>query len=127
MHVRQLSTTTSSMIGWLDGAGNHRAWLAQGAPCVSIFVPVSATEATPTGLADPQAWRRVAGLRDLVDADPALLTEIREALDPLETGLWDEADQLADAEADGSAWIRFSQRAHRQADDAARQLLDRLG
>ncbi len=126
MHVRQLSTTTSSIIGWLDPMGHHRAWLAQGAPCVSVFVPVSATQPTPIGLADPQAWHRVARLRDLVDADPDLLPDIRAALDPLESSLWDEADELAASEVDGSDWTDFSERAHQRADDATRRLVDRI-
>ncbi len=127
MHVRQLSTTTSSMIGWLDLAGRHRAWLAQGAPCVSVFVPVSATEPTPAGLADPQAWHRVARLRDLVDASPDALIDVRAGLDPLEARLWDEADDLASSAADPTAWSAFSRRAHQQVDDATAGLLDRLG
>ena len=126
MHVRQLSTTTSSMIGWLDRSGGHRAWLAPGAPCVSVFVPVSVTEPTPRGLADPDGWRRLALLRDLVDADPSLLTEIRTELDPLEAHLWDEADELVRAGADGATWTRFSERACQQADAATGTLLDRL-
>lgn len=126
MHVRQLSTTTSSMIGWLDSAGRHRAWLAQGAPCVSVFVPVSATEAAPTGFADPLAWHRVAGLRDLVDDDPDRLHEIRSVLDPLESHLWDEADELAAGDAGASVWTGFSARAHRQAIEATDRLLNRL-
>ncbi len=127
MHVRQLSTTTSSMIGWLDPAGHHRAWLAQGAPCVSVFVPVSATGPTPAGLADPMAWHRVARLRALVDATPDTLSEIRAVLDPLESALWEEADDLAASAADPTLWGAFSRRAHQQADDVTRRLLDRLG
>ena len=126
MHVRQLSTTTSSMIAWLDPGGRHRAWLALGPPCVSVFVPVAATEPTPHGLADPSAWHRVSRLRDLVDGDPDRLREIRRVLDPVESGLWDEADELAAADAGGSDWIGFSLRAHRRADEATTRLLDRL-
>jgi secernin len=126
MHVRQLSTTTSSMIGWLDRSGDHRAWLAPGAPCVSVFVPVSARQPTPAILAEPDAWQRLARLRELVDADPTLLTEIRADLDPLEAELWDEADELAAAGPDGSAWTHFSARAGQQADVATVTLLDRL-
>ena len=126
MHVRQLSTTTSSMIAWLDPAGHHRAWLAQGAPCVSVFIPVSATAAAPPGLADPLTWHRVARLRELVDADPALLPDVRTTLDPLEARLWDEGDQLAHSHADGATWTRFSRDAHRQADEATRALLGRI-
>lgn len=125
MHVRQLSTTTSSMIGWLDASGEHRAWLALGAPCVSVFVPVSATTATPAGLADPDAWHRLARLRDLVDADPSRLGPIRDRLDPLESRLWDDADELADAGADAPTWARFSDEACHRVDGITRLLIDR--
>ena len=127
MHVRGLSTTTSSIIGWLDRSGNHRAWVASGSPCVSVFIPLSATQPAPDLLADPDAWHRLARLRDLVDAHPALLPEIRAHLDPLEGRLWDEADGLAEAGADGANWSRFSTRACQEADAAITSLLDQSG
>ncbi len=122
MHVRGLSTTTSSLIAWLDGDGGHRAWVAQGSPCVSVFVPVSPAGGAPNGLADPARWWQLARLRDLVDSEPGLITTIRADLDPIETSLWDEADTLASGSARPADWERFA----RKAQDRVTEAVDRL-
>jgi secernin len=107
LHARGYQATTSSMIAWLpvDEDEPLRAWVAPGSPCVSVFVPVFPPAPSPPALADEAVWRRVAALRDEVEAEPERLASVRSALDPLEAELWEEADELA---SDPSRWPGFA-------------------
>jgi secernin len=97
MHVRGLSNTTSSIVAELpeDPARPLRAWAALGSPCCSLYVPVFPPLGVPPELGDPRTWAAFAALRDRVEADGDTLGPIREALGPLETELWQEADEAA--------------------------------
>ncbi|MCH8815777.1 MAG: C69 family dipeptidase [Chloroflexi bacterium] len=97
MHLRGFQHTTSSMIAELpaDEAAPLRAWIAPGSPCVSVYVPVFPPDAVPPALGEPETWKRFAGLRDRVEADPTTLDEVRSVFGPLESELWAEADDIA--------------------------------
>jgi secernin len=97
MHLPGYNTTTSAIIAELhrDPEAPHRAWVAPGSPCVSVFVPIFPTAGTVAALATEAVWRRFAALRDRVDAQPTELLAVREVLGPLEAELWDEADEVA--------------------------------
>jgi dipeptidase len=114
MHVRGYQATAAAMVCDLpaDAAEPLRAWVALGAPCASVFVPVFPADApagtaglgVPDALGHDASWRRFAALRDRVEADDGALVEVRSVLGPLETELWAEADDVA---ADPSARERF--------------------
>ncbi len=92
MHRREWdSQTTASMIAELRTDGRRRAWVSLGNPCTGVFVPCFPPAIAPE-LADETQWRRFAELRDLVEADPARLPEVRAVLGAIETELWAEAD-----------------------------------
>jgi len=110
-HIRGFQATTSSLIAELPASPDEplRAWVAPGAPCVSVFVPVFPPDPTPPELAREATWRRFAALRAQVEgpvstfddpipwdgeASTARLAEVRAALAPIEAELWDEADDL---------------------------------
>lgn len=126
-HLRGFQATTSSIIAELPAAPDEplRAWVAPGAPCVSIYIPVFPPDPVPHELGLETTWRRFAALRERVEGpfstfeqtvewDPVAcrerLAEVRSVLAPLETELWDETDELvasgavADASRRGS-WI----------------------
>lgn len=106
MHLRGYQTTAASMLCELpaDPAEPLRAWVALGSPCVSVYVPVFPPEGVPPEMAEPDAWHRFDALRQKVEADPALLPEVRAVLDPVEEGLWDEAEVTGTA---GDPWPRI--------------------
>jgi secernin len=89
-----VQTTTSSMIAALPAERDAplRAWVALGAPCASVYVPVFPPAAVPSQLASTATWTRFAALRDRVEDDPAELPAVRAVLGPLETELWQRAD-----------------------------------
>jgi hypothetical protein len=105
MHVRGYQATAAAMVCDLpvDPAEPLRAWVALGAPCASVFVPVfpadapagSAGRALPDALGHDVTWGRFAALRDRVEVEAGALAEVRAALGPLEADLWDEADEVA--------------------------------
>ena len=102
-HMRGLISTTAAMVADLpaDRDTPARLWVALGAPCASVFVPVAPPSAATTGepaggaaaaLAEASTWHRFARLRDRVEADGGSLGPIRAVLGPLETGLWADPD-----------------------------------
>lgn len=100
MHVRGYMATTSSMVAELPAGQDRplRAWLAMGSPCVSVYLPVFPPQAAGVGvspqLADETLWQDLARLRELVEAWPESIADVRALLDPLEGELWDEADEV---------------------------------
>lgn len=114
MHVRGYMTTNASMVAELpiDPDAPLRAWVAVASPCVSVYVPVFPPDGVPIELARSDTWDRFAALRARVEDDGAELGAIRDALGPLESELWDEADVAAgDAGASeqfiASVWPRL--------------------
>jgi secernin len=101
MHIREYMATTSSMIVELPELTSRpaRAWVAPGSPCVSVFVPVFPREtvdgAVASALRDESLWRAASALRERVERDPEAIAAIRAELDPLETELWQEADEVS--------------------------------
>ena len=118
MHVRDYVNTTASMICDLpaDPQAPLRLWIALGSPCVSVYVPAF-FDAIPAVLSDPAQWDRFRVLRDRVEADGSALAEIRAVLAPVESDLWDEADELADS-ANPEALTAFAARAWAPVDAA---------
>ena len=93
MHVVGLQNTTASMVCAVprrDPAG-ARVWVALGSPCVSAYVPFRPADGVPAGLADASRWARLAAVRDLVEARPERLAEVRAAIDPIEAAARDDA------------------------------------
>jgi len=107
LHVRGYQATTSSMVALLpsDAEAPLRAWVALGSPCVSVYVPIFPPTSVPTQLGSPGLWHRLALLRDQVEADGTALVGVRAVLDPLESDLWDEADEIAD---EPDRWSAFA-------------------
>ena len=66
-------------------------WVALGSPCVSAYVPFRPADGVPAGLADASRWARLAAVRDLVEARPERLAEVRAAIDPIEAAARDDA------------------------------------
>jgi hypothetical protein len=113
MHVRGAQVTNASIVAELPGdrSAPLRAWIALGSPCVSVYVPAFPPAGVAPGLADPASWARFAELRDRVERDGDELAEIRAVLAPIETELWEEADDSATdpdrrARFTGGAWRR---------------------
>ena len=106
MHLRGFQNTTSSIIVELpaDSARPHRAWVAPGQPCVSVFLPIFPPH-IPPALADSATWRAFASLRDQVEADGDALAEIRTVFAPVEADLWAEADAIANQPAKHAAFV----------------------
>ncbi len=103
MHVRGLSVTAASMIAELaDGGAPLRVYVAPGSPCSSIYVPAFPRSAAgpppfvPFELSGDDLWHAADALRQLVEAEPAVLPSIRERLKPVEDELWAEADDVLD-------------------------------
>jgi secernin len=122
MHLRGYQATASSLIAELpvDPGRRWRAWVAPGSPCVSVYVPLFPPDGVPPELADPGTWKRIAALRDRVEADPDGLRAIRLELAAVEAELWDAADAAAGNPAREGA---FSATCWRSVASA----LDRLG
>lgn len=95
MHVRGYQATAGSMIASLpaDPAEPIRLWVALGAPCASVYVPVAGIDDVPSLLGDAEVWGRFDRLRQRAESDPDALTAIRSVLDPIERELWDGVDQ----------------------------------
>jgi secernin len=113
MHVRGAQVTNASIVAELPGDSSAplRAWIALGSPCVSVYVPAFPPAGVAPELADPASWARFAELRDRVERDGDELGEIRAVLAPIETELWEEADDSATdpdrrARFTGGAWRR---------------------
>jgi dipeptidase len=106
MHVRGYQATAASMICELPADPDRplRAWVALGAPCASVYVPVFPPTPVPDQLGQEATWTRFAALRDRVETDPAAAAEVRAVLGPLETALWDEADEVTDDPATRRRW-----------------------
>ena len=87
MHVRGLSATAASMIAELpaalaDGAP-LRVYVAAGSPCASIYVPafprrLPARPRLSPSLSGEELWHAADELRQLVEADPAVLPALRD-------------------------------------------------
>jgi secernin len=122
MHVRGYQTTTASMLVELerDPTAPMRAWACLGSPCTGVYVPLF-PPALPAPLADAAQWERFARLRDRVEHEPSALLDIRAVLGPVESDLWDEADDLASG-ADDAARQRFAVRAWQPVDAALARL-----
>jgi hypothetical protein len=97
MHVRGYQVTTASMVAELprDAGTPVRAWIALGSPCVGVYVPVFPTSDVPAELSNPETWARFARLRDRAEGAGGTeeLAEIRSVLGPVESDLWEEADE----------------------------------
>lgn len=101
-HLRGYQATTSSMVAALpaEAGGPVRAWFGPGSPCVTVYLPalLAGEEAVvPRALGDETLWRRLAVLRERVEADPTAIMAIRQVLDPIEAEVWAEAASLPDA------------------------------
>jgi hypothetical protein len=114
MHLRKFQATTSSMVAELSSDLDRpaRVWAALGSPCASVYIPfivppASYRQPAPVAgvLGDEASARRFADLRSLAEAIPSQLSRVREGLDELEAGLWQQADGLAD---DPEAWESFA-------------------
>ena len=95
-HIRTVQSTTAAMVAELPARDTEplRAWFALGSPCASVFVPAFPPE-VPEALAKPDTWARFASLRDRVEGDGESLREVRSILGPIETRLWEQADEVA--------------------------------
>jgi secernin len=107
MHVRDRSVTAASMIAELppelaEGAP-LRVYVAAGSPCASIYVPAFPRTAAgpppfvPFELSSEELWHAADALRQLVEADPAALADLRQTLAPVEDELWAEADAVLES------------------------------
>ncbi len=115
MHVRDYQVTNASVVAELpiDGDAPIRAWIALGSPCVSVYVPAFPPAAVTPELSDPTSWVRFAALRERVERDGDELGEIRRVLAPVETELWQEADECC---PDPDRRARFTARAWQRVD-----------
>lgn len=97
MHIRDYQATAASMVAELPVSADEaaRAWVALGAPCASVYVPVFPPDDVPVAIGEPATWARFAALRDRVERDPDALGETRQVLAPVEAELWDAADAAA--------------------------------
>jgi len=121
MHVRGAQVTNASIVAELPGdrSAPLRAWIALGSPCVSVYVPAFPPAGVALELADPASWARFAELRDRVERDGDQLGEIRAVLAPIETELWEEAD---DSSTDPDHRARFTAGAWRRVDNGLAKL-----
>jgi hypothetical protein len=110
-HIRTLQSTTASIVAELSGsdAAHVRAWAALGSPCASVYVPVFLPDGVPRAMREPATWQRFAALRDRVESDGSALVDVRSILAPVETELWEAADDAAGDPAvraafPGDAW-----------------------
>jgi hypothetical protein len=86
---------------------------------VTVFVPIFPIDGTVAALASESVWRRFAALRDRVEAHPTDLVAIRDVLGPLETELWEEANEVA---GDPTHEAAFLDRSWRRIDAALHEL-----
>ncbi|HEY3830930.1 MAG TPA: C69 family dipeptidase [Acidimicrobiia bacterium] len=115
MHTRDTAkVTTASMVCevYADDRTPSRAWFALASPCISVYVPTF-PPAVPAALADVATWRAFDRLRQRVEADGSELAKIRAVLDPVETGLWDDAERqwnagVLDPSWPDTAWARVA-------------------
>jgi secernin len=114
MHLRKFQATTSSMVAELSSDLDRpaRVWAALGSPCASVYIPfivppASYGQPAPVAgvLGDEASARRFADLRLVAEAVPSQLSRVREGLDELEAGLWEQADDLTN---DPFAWEKFA-------------------
>jgi dipeptidase len=116
MHAGSLMGTTASMVARLpDGGEPPVAWVALGAPCVSVYLPYYLDGPIPAAVGaggrDPSpaaAWWRFHALRARVEAEPERLASlVRAYWDGLESEIADRARQVearaADLRARGDA------------------------
>jgi dipeptidase len=133
MHLRGFQATASSLVAVLDGGPSVRAWAALGSPCASVYVPLllvadHPTAGVPRPLGEVGTAARFATLARSVedpDGDGARrLAAIRAVLGPLESDLWQEADELFSATAAiGAATLAtYSDQAWRRVDAALTSL-----
>ncbi|HEY1737689.1 MAG TPA: hypothetical protein VGI86_03210 [Acidimicrobiia bacterium] len=115
MHARDTAkVTTASMVCevYADERTPTRGWFAAASPCISIYVPAF-PPAVPSALGDAATWRAFDRLRARVEADGTELAKIRAVFDPVETGLWDDAERqwiagVLDPAWPESAWVRVA-------------------
>ena len=113
--------TTASMIAHMPSdAAPIRAWASLGNPCVGVFVPVFAA-AVPPELADAHTWKRFSVIRGSVEAGEQTIESVRAVLDPVETELWEAADELAPS-GDPARFEHFARRAFAPIDGALHRL-----
>ena len=118
MHVRGLSVTTASMIAELptgiEEGAPLRVYVALGSPCASIYVPAFPRSVAgpppfvPLELSGEELWRAADAVRQRAEADPEVLTAVREVLQPVEDELWADSDDVLERPdrwaAAGAAW-----------------------
>ncbi len=118
MHVRGLCVTTTSMIAELptgiEEGAPLRVYVAPGSPCASIFVPAFPRSVAgpppfvPLELSGEELWRAADAVRQRAEADPAVLSAVREVLQPVEDELWADADDVLERPgrwaAAGATW-----------------------
>jgi secernin len=110
MHADPLDNTTASMIAPLPAEPDalRPAWVAQGSPCLAVYLPLWLDGTVPAALAaggrdadDTSPWWKTRRLLDLVEHDlPARTPEIRDYWAPFERALDARA---AEAEAEATA------------------------
>ena len=77
-----------------------RAYVALGSPCVSVYLPAFPSTAAgpppfiPFEVSRAELWHAADRLRARVEEDPDSIHAIREVLDPIESELWAEADDI---------------------------------
>ena len=121
MHVGEHQVTTGSLIAALgDGAVPPRAWACLGSPCVGVYVPAFRGASAPE-LAEPEQWDRFEQLRRRVEERPESLADVRAVLAPLETELWQDADDCFKTGGHESL-VAFADRAWEPVDNALRGL-----
>ncbi|MBK5288920.1 MAG: C69 family dipeptidase [Acidimicrobiia bacterium] len=105
MHVRGIQATTAAMVVAVDrhSPESVRAWFALGSPCASIYVPTFPRVALPPMLSDPTMWHRFAALRDRVEREDGVLSEVRDRFAPVEDALWVEAGRIESDDVAGQA------------------------
>jgi secernin len=120
LHLTEVQATTASVIVSLPVAGRGqpiRAWVSLGSPCASLFVPVFPFDpgSAPDALGQASTWTRLADLGRHLErlrvSDPARADDrlhvVHQAWAELEDQLWDEADDLVEADpADRRRWQR---------------------
>jgi len=122
MHIRSYQATAAAMITFLPVDDDQPAlcWAALGSPCCSIFMPILPPSQVPGFMKEEATWMRFDLLRRRVENDPDSIERVREVLSPLETSLWQEAEQLTNSTSDWGAY-------HQSAGSRIETALARLG
>ncbi len=116
MHIPGYQATTASMVCFLPSDGGPvRFWACVGSPCCGVYVPFVASS-VPTVLSDLRLVESFAALRDMVEVILETLVDVREALDPLEAEMWEEADSKMDDSS--NTWAGFGDQCGRRLEDA---------